>query len=95
VGGGFGCAPGGAVMGRFRITVDVLPSLDSLVPLARRAVRVAGREVDWDDDGGGCMPAVTVAPRLRAAAAVEVVVVVLRAAAVVDVVAVVVEAVGL
>lgn len=101
VGGGFGCAPGGAVMGRFRITVDVLPSLDSLVPLALRAVRVAGRDevVDcWEEEGGaGCMPAVTVAPRLRAAAVavlavVVVAVVVLRAA---PVVTVVVEAVGL
>jgi len=39
-------------MGRFRITVDVLPSLDSLVPLARRAVReevAVGREAE---DGG-------------------------------------------
>jgi hypothetical protein len=60
-------------MGRgcFRITVAVLPSLDSLVPLARRApVRVAGREEEEEDDGVGLMAAVTVAPRfLRAAAA--------------------------
>jgi hypothetical protein len=53
-------------MGRFRITVDVLSSLDSLAPLALRAVRVPGLDAD---EGG--LPAVveTVAPRLRLAAA--------------------------
>lgn len=77
-----GWAPGGAVMGRLRMTVAVLPSLDSLVPLALRAVRVAGREVGCvavADGGGGWKAAVVVAPRLRRAAAVveeEVVVVV-------------------
>ncbi len=74
-GGGLGWAPGGAVMGRLRITVAVLPSLDSLVPLARRAVRVAGREIGWVGAGAGWgwwKAAVVVAPRLRRAAAVEV-----------------------
>lgn len=68
--GGLGCAPGGAVMGRFRITVEVLPSLlDSLMPLALCvAVRVAVLDAA-DDDGVGLTAAVTVAPRLRLAAA--------------------------
>lgn len=65
-GGGFGWAPGGAVMGRFRITVEALSSLDSLAPLALRAVRVAGLDAD---DGGLPAAAETVAPRLRRAAA--------------------------
>ena len=71
-----GWAPGGAVMGRLRITVAVLPSLDSLVPLALRAVRVAGREGGCAavaaDGWGWWKAAVVVAPRLRRAAAVEV-----------------------
>jgi len=33
-----------AVAGRFLTTVDVLPSLDSLMALTLRAVRVAGRD---------------------------------------------------
>lgn len=64
--GSFGAAPGGAVAGRFRTTVDVLASLDSLSPLARRAVRVAGL------DGGWAPPAVTVAPLFLFAAVVPV-----------------------
>jgi hypothetical protein len=62
--GGLGCAPGGAVMGRFLITVEVLPSLDSLVPLVLRAVRVAGLA------GGFAAAALTVAARFLLAAAV-------------------------
>lgn len=62
--GSLGTAPGGAVAGRFLTTVEVLASLDSLLPLARRAVRVAGL------DGGWATAAVTVAPRFLLAAAV-------------------------
>jgi hypothetical protein len=85
-GGGFGCAPGGAVIGRFRITVEVLPSLDSLVPLALRAIRVAGLD---EDCGWGLTAAVTVAPRFLPDAVIVVVVVVVvlvPAVVVVDVV---------
>jgi hypothetical protein len=65
-------------MGRFRITVEVLPSLDSLVPLARRVMRVAGLDGGRLGVGLELMAAVTVAPRFLpdAAAAVVVVVVV-------------------
>jgi hypothetical protein len=51
-------------MGRFLITVEVLPSLDSLVPLVLRAVRVAGLA------GGFAAAALTVAARFLLAAAV-------------------------
>ena len=67
--GGFGCAPGGAVMGRFLITVEVLPSLDSLVPLVLRVVRVAGL------GAGFAAAVVTVAALFLLAAAAAVVVV--------------------
>jgi hypothetical protein len=72
-------------MGRFRITVEVLPSLDSLVPLARRVMRVAGLDGGRLGVGLELMAAVTVAPRFLpdAAAAVAVVVVVLVPATVV------------
>jgi hypothetical protein len=53
-------------MGRFRITVDVLSSLDSLAPLTLRAVCVAGLDAE---EGGLPAVAETVAPRLRLAAA--------------------------
>jgi hypothetical protein len=65
--GGFGCAPGGAVMGRFLTTVEVLPSLDSLMPLTLRAIRVAGLD-------GGFAAAVTVAPLFLPSEVVPVVV---------------------
>jgi hypothetical protein len=51
-------------MGRFLITVEVLPSLDSLVPLVLRAVCVAGLA------GGFAAAALTVAARFLLAAAV-------------------------
>lgn len=41
--GAFDTVPAIAVAGRFLTTVDVLPSLDSLMALTLRAVRVAGR----------------------------------------------------
>lgn len=41
--GAFDTVPAMAVAGRFLTTVDVLPSLDSLMALTLRAVRVAGR----------------------------------------------------
>lgn len=65
--GGLGAAPGGAVAGRFLTTVEVLASLDSLLPLALRAVRVAGLGGGWAA-GGAATAAVTVAPRFLLAA---------------------------
>lgn len=68
----FGCEPGGAEIGLRRITVDVLFSLDSLVPLTRRcAVRegaAAARDIGRCAEDGGleeATAAVTVAPRCR------------------------------
>lgn len=87
-GGGFGCAPGGAVAGRRLTTVEVLPSLVSLLPLARSADRVAGLD-------GGAAAVATVAPRflLAAAAVVPLVVLVVVLLLLVEVPVVAVEAV--
>jgi hypothetical protein len=84
--GGLGWAPGGAVIGRFLTTVEVLASLDSELLLALRAVRVAGLDEGWE---GGAMDAAVVAARFLLAAIDPVVVVVVELA-VVEVVVVVV-----
>lgn len=87
-GGAFAGAPM-AVAGRFLTTVDVLPSLDSLMALTLRAVRVAGRVAE---EGGWAaapllplvaVPVVDVDPLVELAV-VDVVVLRLVAAARVD-----------
>ena len=87
--GGLGWAPGGAVIGRFLTTVEVLASLDSELLLALRAVRVAGLDGGWE---GGAMDAAVVAARFLLAAIDPVVVVVVELAVVEAVVVVVLRA---